>query len=108
MPSNAADASGWLISSDIIAGSLGLVCGSALIAVLIWFRRGDVAAFTIIFSWLALGPVSGIAMARRFSSPAAQGLAALVAGFGSITGAVLLILAFAGAGVPPLPLRSSA
>ena len=78
---------------------LGLVFGSALIAVLIWFRRGDVAAFTILFSWLALGPVSGIAMARRFSNPTIQGLSALIAGFGSITGAVLLILAFAGAGV---------
>jgi len=78
---------------------LGLVFGSALVAVLIWFRRGDVAAFTILFSWLALGPVSGIAMARRFSNPTSQGLAALMAGFGSITGAVLLILAFAGAGV---------
>ncbi|MGI9451383.1 MAG: hypothetical protein ACR2QH_12225 [Geminicoccaceae bacterium] len=78
---------------------LGLVFGSALVAVLIWFRRGDVAAFTILFSWLALGPVSGIAMARRFSNPTTQGLAALIAGFGSITGAVLLILAFAGAGV---------
>ncbi len=78
---------------------LGLVFGSALVAVLIWFRRGDVAAFTILFSWLALGPVSGIAMARRFANPTTQGLAALIAGFGSITGAVLLILAFAGAGV---------
>ncbi|MGI9510093.1 MAG: hypothetical protein ACR2QJ_12190, partial [Geminicoccaceae bacterium] len=44
-------------------------------------------------------PVSGIAVARRFSSPTSQGLAALIAGFGSISGAVLLILAFAGAGV---------
>lgn len=78
---------------------LALTFGSVLIAVLIWFRRGDVAAFTIVFSWLALGPVSGIAMARRFSSPTSQGLAALLAGFGSISGAVLLILAFAGAGV---------
>lgn len=78
---------------------LGLVFGGALVAVLIWFRRGDVAAFTIIFSWLALGPVSGIAIARRFANPTSQGLAALIAGFGSITGAVLLILAFAGAGV---------
>ncbi len=78
---------------------LGLVFGAALVAVLIWFRRGDVAAFAIVFSWLALGPVSGIAVARRFASPTSQGLAALVAGFGSITGAVLLILAFAGAGV---------
>lgn len=78
---------------------LGLVFGSALVAVLIWFRRGDVAAFTILFSWLALGPVSGIAMARRFTNPTSQGLAALIAGFGSITGAVVLILAFAGAGV---------
>lgn len=78
---------------------LGLVFGSALVAVLIWFRRGDVAAFTIIFSWLALGPVSGIAMARRFASPTSQGLAALIAGFASISGAALLILAFAGAGV---------
>ncbi|MEZ5933124.1 MAG: hypothetical protein R3F54_14460 [Alphaproteobacteria bacterium] len=78
---------------------LGMVFGAALIAALIWFRRGDVAAFAILFSWLALGPVSGIAAARRFSTPGAQGVAALVAGFGSITGAVLLILAFAGAGV---------
>lgn len=78
---------------------LGLLFGAALVTVLIWFRRGDVAAFTILFSWLSLGPVSGIAMARRFSSPTNQGLAALIAGFGSITGAVLLILAFAGAGV---------
>lgn len=78
---------------------LGIAFGAALITALIWFRRGDVAAFAIVFSWLALGPVSGIAMARRFSSPASQGLAALIAGFGSITGAVLLILAFAGAGV---------
>ncbi len=78
---------------------LGLVFGSALVAVLIWFRRGDVAAFTIVFSWLALGPVSGIAIARRFANPTIQGLAALIAGFGSIAGAVLLILAFAGAGV---------
>ncbi|MGI9501712.1 MAG: hypothetical protein ACR2RE_01480 [Geminicoccaceae bacterium] len=78
---------------------LGIVFGATLISVLIWFRRGDVAAFAIVFSWLALGPVSGIAMARRFSSPASQGIAALLAGFGSISGAVLLILAFAGAGV---------
>lgn len=78
---------------------LGLIFGVALIAVLIWFRRGDVAAFAIVFSWLALGPVSGIAMARRFSSPTSQGLAGLIAGFGSISGAVLVILAFAGAGV---------
>ena len=78
---------------------LGFVFGAALVAVLIWFRRGDVAAFAIVFSWLALGPVSGIAMARRFASPTSQGLAALLAGFGSISGAVLLILAFAGAGV---------
>ncbi len=78
---------------------LGLVFGSALVAVLIWFRRGDVAAFTIVFSWLALGPVSGIAIARRFANPTMQGLAALIAGFTSIAGAVLLILAFAGAGV---------
>lgn len=78
---------------------LGLVFGVALVAVLIWFRRGDVAAFTIVFSWLSLGPVSGIAMARRFSGPTSQGIAALIAGFGSISGAVLLILAFAGAGV---------
>lgn len=78
---------------------LGITFGAALITALIWFRRGDVAAFAIVFSWLALGPVSGIAMARRFSNPASQGLAALLAGFGSITGAVLLILAFAGAGV---------
>ncbi|MGH1481245.1 MAG: hypothetical protein ACRBM6_21345 [Geminicoccales bacterium] len=78
---------------------LGLVFGVALVAVLIWFRRGDVAAFTIVFSWLSLGPVSGIAMARRFTSPSSQGLAALLAGFGSISGAILLILAFAGAGV---------
>ena len=78
---------------------LGLVFGLALVSVLIWFRRGDVAAFAIVFSWLALGPVSGIAVARRFNNPTSQGLAALVAGFGSITGAVLLILAFAGAGV---------
>lgn len=78
---------------------LGLAFGLALVSALIWFRRGDVAAFAIVFSWLALGPVSGIAVARRFSNPTSQGLAALVAGFGSITGAVLLILAFAGAGV---------
>ncbi|MEM8948919.1 MAG: hypothetical protein AAGC99_06270 [Pseudomonadota bacterium] len=78
---------------------LGFVFGAALIGVLIWYRRGDVAAFAIVFSWLALGPVSGIAMARRFSSPTSQGLAGLIAGFGSISGAVLLILAFAGAGV---------
>ncbi len=78
---------------------LGLTFGAALVAVLIWLRRGDVAAFTILFSWLALGPVSGIAMARRFAGPIAQGLAALAAGFGSLSGAVLLILAFAGAGV---------
>ncbi len=78
---------------------LGLAFGAALITVLIWYRRGDVAAFAIVFSWLALGPVSGIAMARRFSSPTSQGLAGLIAGFGSISGAVLLILAFAGAGV---------
>lgn len=78
---------------------LGLAFGTALVAVLIWYRRGDIAAFAIVFSWLALGPVSGIAMARRFSSPTSQGLAALIAGFGSISGAVLLILAFAGAGV---------
>ena len=78
---------------------LGFVFGAALITALIWFRRGDVAAFAVVFSWLALGPVSGIAVARRFSNPASQGVAALLAGFGSITGAVLLILAFAGAGV---------
>ena len=78
---------------------LGLIFGAALVTVLIWFRRGDVAAFAIVFSWLALGPVSGIAVARRFSSPTSQGLAGLIAGFGSISGAVLLILAFAGAGV---------
>ena len=78
---------------------LGLTFGAALITALIWYRRGDVAAFAIVFSWLALGPVSGIAVARRFSSPTSQGLAALLAGFGSISGAVLLILAFAGAGV---------
>ena len=78
---------------------LGITFGAILITALIWFRRGDVAAFAIVFSWLALGPVSGIAVARRFSSPASQGIAALVAGFGSITGAALLILAFAGAGV---------
>ncbi len=78
---------------------LGLTFGAALVTVLIWYRRGDVAAFAIVFSWLALGPVSGIAVARRFSSPTSQGLAGLVAGFGSISGAVLLILAFAGAGV---------
>ncbi|MEL6963170.1 MAG: hypothetical protein AAFO01_10465, partial [Pseudomonadota bacterium] len=78
---------------------LGLAFGLALVSALIWFRRGDVAAFAIVFSWLALGPVSGIAVARRFSTPTSQGLAALAAGFGSITGAVLLILAFAGAGV---------
>ncbi|MGI9435576.1 MAG: hypothetical protein ACR2Q4_12235 [Geminicoccaceae bacterium] len=78
---------------------LGLLFGAALVAVLIWVRRGDVAAFTIIFSWLALGPVSGIAVARRFASPTGQSLAALLAGFGSISGAFLLILAFAGAGV---------
>lgn len=78
---------------------LGIVFGAALITALIWFRRGDVAAFAVVFSWLALGPVSGIAVARQFSNPATQGLAALFAGFGSITGAVLLILAFAGAGV---------
>jgi hypothetical protein len=78
---------------------LGMLFGAALIATLVWFRRGDVAAFAILFSWLALGPVSGIAAARRFSGPAAQGAAALAAGVGSITGAVLLILAFAGAGV---------
>lgn len=78
---------------------LGLVFGAALVTVLIWFRRGDVAAFAIVFSWLALGPVSGIAVARRFSSPTSQGLAALIAGFGSISGAVMLILAFASAGV---------
>ena len=78
---------------------LGLSFGLALLSALIWFRRGDVAAFAIIFSWLALGPVSGIAVARRFNNPTSQGLAALAAGFGSITGAVLLILAFAGAGV---------
>lgn len=78
---------------------LGLAFGAALVTVLIWYRRGDVAAFAIVFSWLALGPVSGIAVARRFSSPTSQGLAALIAGFGSISGAVLLILAFAGAGV---------
>lgn len=78
---------------------LGLTFGVALVSVLIWFRRGDVAAFAIVFSWLALGPVSGIAFARRFSSPTTQGFAALAAGFGSIGGAVLLILAFAGAGV---------
>jgi hypothetical protein len=78
---------------------LGLAFGLALVSVLIWFRRGDVAAFTIVFSWLALGPVSGIAVARRFTKPTSQGLAALAAGFGSITGAILLILAFAGAGV---------
>ncbi|MGI9507832.1 MAG: hypothetical protein ACR2QJ_00605, partial [Geminicoccaceae bacterium] len=76
---------------------LGLIFGAALVTVLIWFRRGDVAMFAIVFSWLALGPVSGIAVARRFSSPTSQGLAALIAGFGSISGAVLLILAFAGA-----------
>lgn len=78
---------------------LGLAFGLALVSALIWFRRGDVAAFAIVFSWLALGPVSGIAVARRFANPTSQGLAALAAGFGSITGAVLLILAFAGAGV---------
>ena len=78
---------------------LGLVFGAALVTALIWFRRGDVAAFAIVFSWLALGPVSGIAVARRFSSPTSQGLAAILAGFGSISGALLLILAFAGAGV---------
>ncbi len=78
---------------------LGLTFGAALVTVLIWYRRGDVAAFAIVFSWLALGPVSGIAVARRFSSPTSQGLAGLIAGFGSISGAVLLILAFAGAGV---------
>lgn len=78
---------------------LGLTFGIALISVLIWFRRGDVAAFAIVFSWLALGPVSGIAVARQFSNPTSQGLAALLAGIGSISGAVLLILAFAGAGV---------
>ncbi len=78
---------------------LGLAFGVALVTALIWYRRGDVAAFAIVFSWLALGPVSGIAVARRFSSPTSQGLAALVAGFGSISGALLLILAFAGAGV---------
>ncbi|MEM7042404.1 MAG: hypothetical protein AAF543_06300 [Pseudomonadota bacterium] len=78
---------------------LGVLFGTALVAALIWFRRGDVAAFAIVFSWLALGPVSGIAVARRFASPTSQGLAALLAGFGSISGAVLLILAFAGAGV---------
>jgi len=78
---------------------LGLVFGTALVAVLIWLRRGDVAAFAIIFSWLALGPVSGIAVARRFTSPTSQGLAAILAGLGSISGAMLLVLAFAGAGV---------
>ena len=78
---------------------LGLLFGAALVSVLISFRRGDVAAFAIVFSWLALGPVSGIAAARQFSSPTSQGLAALISGFGSISGAVLLILAFAGAGV---------
>jgi len=78
---------------------LALVAGTTLTAILFWFRRGDVAAFTILFSWLALGPVAGIAMARRFSNPAAQGFAAFLAGFGSISGAILLILAFAGAGV---------
>lgn len=78
---------------------LGLVFGVALVSVLIWFRRGDVAAFAIVFSWLALGPVSGIAVARRFSNPSFQAIAALLAGFGSISGALLLILAFAGAGV---------
>ncbi len=78
---------------------LGLVFGSALVATIIWFRRGDVAAFTIVFSWLALGPVAGIAMARRFKGSTSQALAALIAGFGSIALAILLILAFAGAGV---------
>ena len=78
---------------------LGLFFGIALVTVLIWFRRGDVATFAIVFSWLALGPVSGIAVARRFNSPTSQSLAALFAGFGSISGAVLLILAVAGAGV---------
>lgn len=78
---------------------LGVIFGAALVTALIWFRRGDVAAFAILFSWLAIGPVSGIAMARRFSGPAMQGFAALAAGSGSIMGAVLLILAFAGAGV---------
>jgi hypothetical protein len=76
----------------------GLLFGVCLIALLAWLRRADLAAFVLLFAWLAIGPTAGLAAARWGRRRWQKALLGLAGGLGAVAFALGLVLAFAGAG----------